>query len=387
MNFKRILIIILILLSIIDISSSTGIISTNSVVESSDKNPFIFKEIGFIKFPLFNTPSLIFPGEMLNITTGLSENDTLIIPNYIYEFVEIQIKIPETAIPGLYSLYINTSSGSDYSYHSICVYSNIPTYFSIVHITDSHIGAKSYNTSRDLESAVKIINFIHPALIVHTGDLIDGGVGSKNETLINERYKEAFTILSDLESPIFIINGNHEDYAGMPRWEAYMGSIYQASTDFGPIHLTIVDSFVPTNLTWITHDISSHKDQTTIIGYHWDFLNEFDTIGADIHILGHEHRNYIEQKTDYTRIVTGKTYYSYAEEKGAIRELKFKSKSLIEYPLWDITDTEPVFTTSSRLESNTTFLPTSSLFSNSFSNMDSSSTPGFCICPHPMGGA
>jgi predicted MPP superfamily phosphohydrolase len=74
----------------------------------------------------------------------------------------------------------------------------------IVQITDLHIGA--IHSKAYLDEVVRKVNSQNPDVVMLTGDLIDG------------RYTyepHMFDPLNNITAPIYFVNGNHEQYAGL----------------------------------------------------------------------------------------------------------------------------------------------------------------------------
>lgn len=145
----------------------------------------------------------------------------------------VEFPVPENADLGLYNLVVNTTLACDSTWHSVQVQSSIePGNFSIIHLTDTHIGIDlpGVNATRDLQAALDRINSMSPlpSFVLFTGDLIDG---LRRENFVPE-FNESMTLLSQLNSPIFMINGNHEFRNGLDLWEEYFGSDYQFSYDY-----------------------------------------------------------------------------------------------------------------------------------------------------------
>lgn len=83
----------------------------------------------------------------------------------------------------------------------------------IVQITDSHVTAPGtlwkgrVDMAAALERAVARVNALAPDLVVHTGDVVDGGGAAQ--------YGAAAEILGGLAAPLRLIPGNHDDRARM----------------------------------------------------------------------------------------------------------------------------------------------------------------------------
>lgn len=321
-----------------------------------------FKSIDFITYPLFGTPAIVFPGNILKITTilgptthidkiALKNSHNTIESSFTSSYDDsnqqliVNFSIPDSARTGLYSLFVDTANDNDFTWNSVKITEPIGPQISIVHVTDTQIGIEAYATLKALTMVVNEINLIRPqpAFAVHTGDLIDGGTTGN----ITQRYEGALTALANLSIPIFIINGNHEEYANLSYWDTYIGAKYQHSVTYGPLHLALaslrdLDGLTPSELDWVKNDITSHSRKTTLVAYHHDFGSQFDSIGADIHLIGHEHRSYVENYADYVKIVTGNTYWQNDNELGEIRLLNFVNGRLESYSIIEFGENAPM---------------------------------------------
>ncbi|MGR3617129.1 MAG: phosphodiesterase [Paracoccaceae bacterium] len=83
----------------------------------------------------------------------------------------------------------------------------------IAQISDTHIASRTEKTcgvapmADNLRRCVQSINALHtkPDLVLHSGDVTHSGT--------SEETCEALRILSDLEAPLFVVPGNHDDRA------------------------------------------------------------------------------------------------------------------------------------------------------------------------------
>lgn len=84
-----------------------------------------------------------------------------------------------------------------------------PDSFRIVHLTDTHIGTNV--TPQRVRDIVKQVNDLHPDVIIHTGDIIDG-----NYEAIAPQVDE----LGGLKARygVYAVNGNHEYYSSTVGW-------------------------------------------------------------------------------------------------------------------------------------------------------------------------
>ncbi len=83
-----------------------------------------------------------------------------------------------------------------------------------VHLTDTHIG--HMRDGGDLQKIVDMINEQNPDVVFFTGDLLDSKIQLKNESL---------DPLGNLQSPIFFVEGNHDEYTGVDVIKDYLRKI------------------------------------------------------------------------------------------------------------------------------------------------------------------
>lgn len=85
----------------------------------------------------------------------------------------------------------------------------------IVQITDSHVLAKGALWKRRLDMGaalartVDAVNAVKPDLVIHTGDVADGGETDAGAA----QYETAVAALAGLAAPLRILPGNHDDRA------------------------------------------------------------------------------------------------------------------------------------------------------------------------------
>jgi predicted MPP superfamily phosphohydrolase len=90
--------------------------------------------------------------------------------------------------------------------------------FTIVQLTDVHIGGGPTLARDWLADVVARTNALAPDLIAITGDLVDGSV---------ERLRDEVAPLKDLKARhgVYFVTGNHEYYAGAEAWIAELGRL------------------------------------------------------------------------------------------------------------------------------------------------------------------
>ncbi len=191
----------------------------------------------------------------------------------------------------------------------------------IAQISDVHMGLTV--RGQRLEKIVKMVNELHPDLIVITGDLVD-------EQALH--MEDMVKPLKELKCPygIFAITGNHEYFAGIDkaiafiesagvtmlrnRWVTIAGGIQLAGRD-DPTGARVTDEVIPP-----LKDILKGTDPSKpiILLYHTPVttFEELQSLGVQLQLSGHTHKgqlwpfNYIVKmvyKTPYGEFISGNT--------------------------------------------------------------------------------
>ncbi len=153
----------------------------------------------------------------------------------------------------------------------------------IAHISDLHItapGKKAYGVAPTAENLARCIVHINqltppPDLVLVTGDI--------TYSALPEEAAEAATLLAQLDSPFYIIPGNHDDRSTL--WSVFGGQGCPAMAagfinyvvEGDPIRFIGLDSTVPggpggeicaARGTWLEQRLSEAKEQPTVIFMH-----------------------------------------------------------------------------------------------------------------------
>lgn len=157
------------------------------------------------------------------------------------------------AIPeGFYNLSVNTTK-NNYSWpHAIKISTMQPTEYTVVQLSDVHIGKYSnfVNKKKELIRVFTYLNdHIHPDFVLLSGDSVDW---------YNQRYKR--NVYLDLQeailtshSPVFTIPGNHERYSNsllflyfpftnLTPYHRYLNPINDYSVQYGNLNFVFLDS-------------------------------------------------------------------------------------------------------------------------------------------------
>ncbi len=87
---------------------------------------------------------------------------------------------------------------------------NLNTDLNIVHLTDIHLG--HFRSKNFVEKIVTKTNELHPDIIFITGDLFDGKINLKPETI---------EPMQNFNAPVYFVDGNHDGYSGVELAKQY----------------------------------------------------------------------------------------------------------------------------------------------------------------------
>lgn len=153
----------------------------------------------------------------------------------------------------------------------------------LVQITDTHIdkpGRKvlgRIDTAARLAGAVGVINDMDPPpdLVIHTGDIAAHGTA--------EGYAHFKEIASELEAPLVLLAGNHDDREalraafGGTDWLPAGGEFLHYVVEDYPVRIVCCDSLDPgavpgklceARLRWIEETLAAAPDRPTIVALH-----------------------------------------------------------------------------------------------------------------------
>ncbi|MDI6855223.1 MAG: metallophosphoesterase [Candidatus Thermoplasmatota archaeon] len=131
---------------------------------------------------------------------------------------ELNITVPTELRTDLYNLTVTVDGISDSEPHAISVVNALKDKFTIIQLTDTHIGSLSGgSTYKDLANVLRELNLIKPELVIVTGDCCDKEPTwwSDQEFPANEQDQKFREVMLSLKVPVYIVNGNHDyDYSG-----------------------------------------------------------------------------------------------------------------------------------------------------------------------------
>lgn len=307
---------------------------------STECNIPIGDTLTVVQRPLLNIPSIVIPGQELNIICFAADSTKHWNAKLIYDNIEVPLTISSSAydneldkwtltttIPSvdvyeLYDLSITASDNLvDTVINAVKIIDQYRTDYYFVHITDTHLPTHDFypdgeaDTSElaDLYEVIKDINLIRPEFVLLTGDLINEGELEDFECRRN--HTRSINLLEKFEVPVYIVPGNHDlggwdatpPSQGTARreWWRFFGwrqrvippinpeyLTHDFSFNYGNVHYTGLEayinydnymystfggeSFLPQQISWLKDDLRNAGDRTKVLFYHYDFKNEIN---------------------------------------------------------------------------------------------------------------
>ena len=287
----------------------------------------------------------------------------------------LQAAIPETGLYELYDLRISADENVDTTANAVDLIPQEKDDYYFVHITDPHLPTHEFYSSdpqaaledtseiTDLREVIKDINIINPEFVLLTGDLINEG---ELEDFKNGRvYTEAQELLAEFDVPVYLVAGNHDlggwvdtpPVQGTARrdWWRFFGwkwlknppdnglQTQNYSFDYGStkfIGMEAYDnydeymlgvyghkSFTSDQIDWLNSELSNNSSyDNTVLFYHYDFSGQINlqTLGVDMSLSGHIHRNQGDLDTSPYNLVTDNT----CDNDRAYRVIRVKNERL-----------------------------------------------------------
>ncbi len=200
-------------------------------------------------------------------------------PAFDGTYWRIWCSVPMSVEHGIYDLVITLGSVADTQIHAICVVEDMPTSFTILHITDPHFGTTGTGHVDNRERVKKVVELVNPAFIMLTGDITDTGTQAQ--------FREFLTWMHGITAPVFGIPGNH-DWNNIANYKSLLTEIVDYSFDYGNTHIVMLDSgndngsplwqcygFTTAQLDWFVDDMDAHVGAAHyIVGTHGPFFDE-----------------------------------------------------------------------------------------------------------------
>jgi|Deesub1362B_J571_1020462.scaffolds.fasta_scaffold00003_213 predicted phosphodiesterase len=367
------------LILILIFSTLTPLIPINAQMESSDIidiEVLVPKETytGFL-FPRIGFPAFVTPGSTLEIVMYAPSIQGDILKAYLYKGgleVNLDIKdistldnklvittiIPET-YPGLYSLYVETSSNVYVEHNSIALKEEWSYPLTILRYSDTHYDNRRSGI-RLRDNFLKIIwqaNFLNPDFIIITGDILNSATDDNYQNLLKD-------MIAMLRVPIVMVPGNHDHHFEKDLFTYYLGPS-NISINIGPLHLIVMDmgpgslggTVTNRQIKWLKTDLQKYGDmEVKIIASHHPFslldetaksnktgLEEFlSTTDVDLILHGHMHYVMVEDDKVPFRLTDPNAYEGGSPYSG-FRLIYILGPDQIEWKYNDTPDPYPIF--------------------------------------------
>ena len=269
----------------------------------------------------------------------------------------VRFEVPQGMPEALYDLVLGCDScARDTARHAVQVVPEFPDEFYFAQITDTHLPSHLASSSwgfdpadtsgcADLDAVIEDLNLIHPAFVLHTGDLVNEG--ELEDYLDMHEFALGQAILGRLADPVFLVAGNHDigGWQATPppagtsrrdwwRWfgwppladppDGYPSRTQDYSFDYGGLHVVGLegyqndggyDGFLPewygaqsmtaAQMAWLAADLAAVPAGRTRLAFiHYDFGGTLpnglaapagsqfahpDALGLDGVIWGHWH--------------------------------------------------------------------------------------------------
>jgi hypothetical protein len=237
-------------------------------------------KLGFIRSPISTRPVFVRPGEKITVDVAQSvynsctcaftvslEKDGTRTAIYPAEKIDspatdtyrFSATIPANTAPGLYGLAAHKGVNDDVSNRAIMVLDKYPGEYTIMQITDVHVGRMDgdFPLGRNFyEKIAAKANELKPDMVIITGDDTD--------TSDPAQFKTFLDITDSIKAPTVVVPGNHDrnfadadKYFGPGRFSFSYGAHFYLSFD--------TEYQFPTpdpegNMDWIIKEMRAHKD-------------------------------------------------------------------------------------------------------------------------------
>jgi predicted phosphodiesterase len=220
----------------------------------------------------------------------------------VHDLVRVPIVLPEDVPAGFYGLRMQCSAGSDTNPRAVRVLKEWPKEYTIVQVTDTHLGRKGSNAVAHLTRIGDAINALQPEFVLLTGDITDDNYPQDHETYVS--------LIDRIKVPTFSVGGNHDNggrvYSGHADQLLYYDRPYY-SFDFGDHHYIGIDNasrlFDEQQVAWIKENLKNAmtKDARFLFGHalylqskeddHWFHNVLFEEYDVGLNLHGHWHRD------------------------------------------------------------------------------------------------
>lgn len=236
--------------------------------------------LGFIRYPISTRPEFVQPGGWLLLEVAapaydnsagdfhaslekggasISLDPARMAATGTIATYSLEVTIPQNTTPGSYALSVSKGAAADSSRRAVIVEAEFPGEYSIMHITDTHVGrlaADGAPVGEQVYTKMKDeANRLRPDLVIITGD--------DSDTSDPVEFRKFIEITEQIEAPTFVVPGNHdrenagpEPFLGTGRYDFYFGRHFYLGFD------TQYDFPYPDpsgQMDWIASEVRANK--------------------------------------------------------------------------------------------------------------------------------
>jgi len=141
------------------------------------------------------------------LTSG-SDLDVMLYSDGLSTLQVVTLSIPPGTPAGFYAFEIDIAGNAFWSQSAVRVYDAYPSRWGFIHISDTHVGydEETYTATERLQFFVEEANFLHPELVIVTGDICE------HQNAGTDWPQQFLGAVADLTVPVYIIPGNHDYY-------------------------------------------------------------------------------------------------------------------------------------------------------------------------------
>ncbi len=309
-----------------------------------------------VQRPILSIPTITHPNETFEIWASAPSNTTgweisiryedfqqeLDIVSTYYDSVReehiITVETPLLPFYELFDLIVDAPTLEvDEVKNAVKIEANTSDDWYFIHVTDTHLPThlfshenNYYNDMTEVEdflTVIEDINVLNPKFVLFTGDIVNEG--ELEEYLDARYYSIAKNLLGMLETPVYLVSGNHDigGWQGTPmpdgnsrsNWYKFFGwdilenpnGVYPYRTqnysfDYAGVKFIGMESYINyddylpsifgdesfTNnqMNWLNSEVAT-EEETKVLFYHFDFSDQINlnNLGVDMALSGHIH--------------------------------------------------------------------------------------------------
>ncbi len=217
-----------------------------TISEERNKSEELTQVLQMGLYDIHNPASYVFENQSMTWSTWVNAGPDIIEDELMVSY-DIE-NIPE----GFYNLSVTTAKDTYRWPHAVRIRNSAPTEYSIVQLSDIHIGKYSnpVNKKKELTRLFTYIDeHIHPDFVILSGDSVDW----YNQRYRRSSYLELQEALLSSRTPVFTVPGNHERYSNsllflyfpftnLTAYHHFLNPLNDYSLSIGAVNFVFLDS-------------------------------------------------------------------------------------------------------------------------------------------------